>query len=179
MTSTNEMLYPYTFRYKNQSKTLLWGACDGGDCFYCMDNGSLYQASDIQDAKFKFEGLISNIVWDEGATVDFDLFWNELENLNEEKSLNEDQCETILNCWNFIEDLLRTYNADNLKRLLKNDLLSKAYDKLFYGNNMEAVTPEGKSYSPLWTKAEITELNSVFTIVWNELGDKSGLWEQR
>jgi hypothetical protein len=74
-----------------------------------------------------------------------------------------------LDGWNFIEDLLKTIGAKKELRTLRTPLLNKAYDKFFYGVNLPSVTPEGKSYSPLWLAEEILALRREFRTVWHNL----------
>lgn len=177
MTEPQEnFVYPYTFTYKCKMHTLLWVSSDKGDKFVTKDKNVLYIADDIQDAKKIFADLPFNIIWSDAATIDFDMFWNELDNLNTKNPADEKTCEVILNGWNFIEDVLRTFSLDDLHEKLSDLQLNKAYKKFFYGNNIEAVTPNGYSYNPLWEKDEILILREKLTYVWDEIGKKTKLW---
>jgi len=54
--------------------------------------------------------------------------------------------------WNLFSDLSNSiggdFDADK-------DLTQGIYDKLFWGCNLPAMTPEGKAYEPLWDDSEI------------------------
>lgn len=58
---------------------------------------------------------------------------------------------SILNIINLMTDF-----GFNTKKLFPNEV----YDKLFWGNNLPSVTPEGKHYTPKWSKNEIAFLEN-------------------
>lgn len=177
MTNSQEKnIYPYTFIYKCKAHTLLWESSSKGDVFLTKDNNIPYIADDIQDAKKIFSELPFNIIWSDAATMDFDMFWKELNDLNIKKPSDEKTCDVILNGWNFIEDLIRTFSLDGLREKLTDLQLNKAYKKIFYGNNIEAVTPNDYSYNPLWEEEEILILREKLAYVWDEIGKKTKLW---
>jgi hypothetical protein len=67
-------------------------------------------------------------------------------------------CKQLLAAWNLFDDVSRSvggsFDADH-------KLTKKIYEKLFWGNNLPSVTPEGKSYHPVWTKREIKIMREV------------------
>jgi len=69
-------------------------------------------------------------------------------------------CKAILDLWNIIGDISSSVelNFHGNKRDAKFD---KVYEKLFWGTNIPAVTPKGKSYIPEWQPDEIEEMNKV------------------
>jgi len=86
-------------------------------------------------------------------------FYNfeELENTLNEKSFNVD-CVKFLDAWNLFDDVSRSVgeNFDPARKITKN-----IYDKLFWGNNLPVVTPEGKWYEPNWSKNELEIIRNV------------------
>ena len=38
----------------------------------------------------------------------------------------------------------------------------KIYDKLFFANNLPAVTPRGASYEPIWSEDEVELLSRIY-----------------
>ena len=68
-------------------------------------------------------------------------------------------CETFLEAWNLFSDLASTV-AGRLAHIddRKQD---RIYNKLFWGNNLPAVTPPGKHYEPLWFKSEVARMQNV------------------
>ena len=41
---------------------------------------------------------------------------------------------------------------------------SEIYEKLFYGNNLAAITPEGKRYTPQWSADEVGSLAELLAV---------------
>lgn len=86
-------------------------------------------------------------------------FVKALRNLNIDEPSYIDECCTLLDWWNFLEDILRTYDGFHLFPVLKQDVLNGVYAKLFGGNNLQAMMPDGHSqdnpYHPFWTHEEI------------------------
>lgn len=69
-------------------------------------------------------------------------------------------CDGFLAAWNLFSDVSRSisgnFDADR-------DRTKKIYDKLFWGNNLPANTPEGKCYIPLWSKTERETIREVMS----------------
>ena len=67
-------------------------------------------------------------------------------------------CNPFLDTWNLLEDLSRSTGGkfDSEKELTK-----KIYNKIFWGCNLSSVTPEGKSYTPVWTGKELKIIRKV------------------
>jgi hypothetical protein len=60
--------------------------------------------------------------------------------------------------WNLFADVSRCVNGGfDANR----ELTQKIYDKLFWGCNLPAVTPEGEHYVPAWTKRELKIMRDV------------------
>ena len=87
--------------------------------------------------------------------LDFVASWLKTENV---EPVN---CKILLAAWNLFDDLSRSVggNFDAQQKKTK-----KIYDKLFWGNNLPVVTPEGKSYTPIWTKRELKIMREVLGI---------------
>lgn len=70
-------------------------------------------------------------------------------------------CEAVLNAWNLFTDLgpapagvasLYSHSERAAKHL---------YDKLFFANNLSAMTPAGESYAPDWDASELVDLSAI------------------
>jgi hypothetical protein len=71
------------------------------------------------------------------------------------------ECSTFLNAWNFFDDLAGLHGgADNAYTWLSRRA-APCYDKLFWGNNLLAVTPVGKEYIPAWQSDELESIRQV------------------
>ena len=73
-------------------------------------------------------------------------------------------CAVLLEGWNFIEDMGRTFNLKKEMKGLHSKTLNKSYQKLYHGTKLLA--PHGKLYSPLWLQEEIRMLRAEFSAIW-------------
>ena len=78
-------------------------------------------------------------------------------------------CSQLLNAWNMLADI-------HASRGKTNDLLSNAdqrggaiYEKLFWGCNLPAVTPEGQKFEPIWSVEECRSLAQLLRLGLAEL----------
>lgn len=171
-----EQVYPFTFIYRGKKTTLLWVSGELGDYFKMTDDRVLYQSKCIQDAKCEFDSLPFQIEWSESETIDFDMFWKEINALNVGNATDESACKVLLSGWNFIEDMMRTFSLNYSYKELDKTLIDKTYKKIFYGNNIQAVTPENSGYMPLWGNEELINLRLTLLKVWEEIGYITKLW---
>jgi hypothetical protein len=66
--------------------------------------------------------------------------------------------DAFLTVWNLFGDLATSVNGDcdgDRKRT------QPVYDKLFWGNNLPAVTPPGKHYTPVWSDDELLLMREI------------------
>lgn len=79
----------------------------------------------------------------------------------ESKDATAVDCKTLLEAWNLFDDFSKTvdgnFDADQKKT-------QKIYNKLFWGNNLPAVTPEGEQFEPVWTKRELKIMREVLGV---------------
>ena len=68
-------------------------------------------------------------------------------------------CSLFLNVWNLFDDVASSTGVGAFERNSREALV--VYDKLFWGNNIRAVTPPGEHYVPAWTEGEIAELHRI------------------
>lgn len=167
-------MYPYCYSYKGKKRFLVWQTKEDDQDTFKLDRDNRLISSKSEHGLRSLLGTESKeLKWSEGAEIDFDFFWNALRRLKVDKSSSAKTCKILLDGWNFIEDLARTFGLTEEMKRLHSPLLNKVYDKLFYGNNLPAGTPEGKSYSPLWLLEEIISIRKEFRSIWKIL-TKSG-----
>jgi hypothetical protein len=158
-------MYPYAYTYKGKKTILIWQT-NGRDTFKLVSPKRLLQAPTLMNLKRQLRTEAAQVHWSERAEIDFDKFWTALENLRSNRASSRRTCSVLLKGWNFIEDMGRTFNLKKEMKRLRSKLLDKAYEKIFYGCNLPSVTPNGKSYSPLWSTAEIKALRTEHRAVW-------------
>lgn len=75
-------------------------------------------------------------------------------------------CIRTLNVWNLFVDV--SVSMPDKGVAFYNDQLDSElrpiYDKLFWGNNLRAVTPKGEHYIPEWSQEELRSLARVLTL---------------
>jgi hypothetical protein len=65
----------------------------------------------------------------------------------------------MLNTWNILTDIARSLSLPMHGAKESLDV----YDKLFWGSNIPAVTPEGQKFTPDWSASEIAALVRVLS----------------
>jgi hypothetical protein len=163
-------MYPYCYIYKGKRTCLVWQTKqDEQDSFKLDSNNRLISAKSVQGLEKSLGNESEQLKWSERAVIDFDDFWNALKALRVGKSSSEKTCKILTDGWNFIEDLARTIGLTQEMKRLHSPLLNQVYKKLFYGNNLPAITPEKKSYGPLWLHEEISSFKKEFHSIWEIL----------
>ena len=171
--SDNKEMYPYSYIFDGQKIILIWQTCNDKDIFKLDSCGRLISANDNKVLKEWLGDEQYKVHWDEGAEINFDKFWTALKNLRVGKSSSPKTCKILLDGWNFIEDLLRTFGLTTEMQRLRSPLLNSVYKKFFHGTNLPPVTPTNKVYSPLWKQDEISELRKETRRIWNYLCESS------
>lgn len=64
----------------------------------------------------------------------------------------------VIDAWNALDDLSKSLGVP---LGFTGRLASRCYDKLFWGLNLESVTPPGKSYVPAWQPRELAKIDQV------------------
>jgi len=160
-------MYPYAYIFENKRTILIWQISKAfPDSFKLGPKGSLISAETEQELKIKLGVEYEKVKWSDGSEIDFDKFWASLRNLRVGRASSPKTCSLLLDGWNFLEDLAQTFKLDQDLEGLRSPLLNKVYDKLLYGSNLPSITPEGKSYSPLWLEDEIYALRKGLKRIW-------------
>jgi hypothetical protein len=116
-----------------------------------------------------------NLANQEPIHMDVDEVFKALAALRPLRALSERKCEILLNGWNLLRDMYRSIPSNASEpRFDRGKVVQKAYDKLFWGNNLPAVTPPGRSYSPLYSSQELQSIRRSFRGLWSEIRQWSG-----
>jgi hypothetical protein len=146
--------YPFLFVINKKEYYCVW-YCDDKDGFLTDRNKIMV---------FDSEKLLLDYCKDNNIQINEDeLTCFSLDNaLNwlEEKKFDIDS-DYFLNFWNHISDLAYSV-GENFYGDSKEAQINKVYDKLFFGNNLPAITPENKKYYPTW---DLSEINLLVKIV--------------
>lgn len=151
MNDTNEF-YPVIFRLDQTDFYVIWVSGDT-DRLVISSAGKVATFSDQQAlAAFSSEHGIT-LINEEAPLYDFDALADWLTT----PTTNNCDCELLLQAWNMLVDV-----ASSLGRSIYEPQGADAvYDKLFWGNNLEPVTPKGKRYTPQWSTEEVNIITCV------------------
>jgi len=70
-------------------------------------------------------------------------------------------CREALAAWNLFSDIARSIGEGSGCFTRLDTQFPKIYDKLFWGNNLPSMTPEGCHFEPEWSPQELTTLAEV------------------
>jgi len=102
--------------------------------------------------------------------IDMDDSFKLLKQMRRDRSLSEKSCRILLGCFNMLEDMAKSLAIPvGMQDIEENAVLDHVYDKIFWGNNLPAVTPEGKSYSPILLLNEIKIIRKYLRGLWCEI----------
>lgn len=147
----------------------MWQTDGENDSFVSDFKGNLISAKDEITLKKYFYNETTKIHWNEPAEIDFDLFFKLLDNIKPYKKVRKDICIIIINGWNFIDDIINTFNLKKEIKYINSNNLNKIYEKFFYGLNIQAMTPKNKKYLPKFTNNEIYEFKEKIKKTWDYL----------
>lgn len=69
--------------------------------------------------------------------------------------LHDVDCVAMLNVWNLFMDVARSTPVLGAPFSDAESKLDAVYEKVFFGNNLPAITPPGEAYYPAWSPTEI------------------------
>jgi hypothetical protein len=97
------------------------------------------------------------------VTYDFNATLRLLDKLNPDKPQSKNSCILLLETWNALDDVSNSIKKSMIPMgyFRKNDI-EILYKKIFFGNNLPSLTPEGKSYSPVLTAKECKIAKKIF-----------------
>ena len=95
--------------------------------------------------------------------LDFNELNKVLKRLRPNKSLSQKMSEVLLHFWNMLDDVSNSVKTQIIPvDCFDKKELDKLYEKLFYGNNLPPVTPEGSKYFPILVSKELNILRKLF-----------------
>lgn len=147
--------YPIECRLHGRERLLLWYS-DDVDGVIVGSDGRLvtFDSTDSAVAYAQTRGLSLSA----DAPVVYDL-----DQLRAWTSSNTQavDCRALLDCWNLFADVAECVPEHGDAFRAQDRAGSSVYEKLFYGNNLPAITPSGRAYEPVWSEAEIAQLSAV------------------
>jgi hypothetical protein len=84
--------------------------------------------------------------------------WLKLKKMKRARQVN---CEALLAAWNLFADMSRSLNGQFDPDPERTE---RIYQKLFWGTNPPAMTPEGCHYTPLWSSVELETIHEQLSL---------------
>ena len=72
--------------------------------------------------------------------------------------MTRDEIDTVITAWNSLDDLTKSLGVP---LGFSGRMANRCYDKLFWGLNLQAVTPPGEWYRPAWQPRELAKIDQV------------------
>jgi hypothetical protein len=140
--------YILWYRLDKKDSYLIWFSTEEDDGVFIDKSNFVPGFSNIQDLQNYCEQKKIVIKTEELLLHDLDIVKNWL-------SYTKDKIEDynpLLVAWNLFDDFSNSIKGDFDK---DRDLTNNIYNKIFWGCNIPAMTPEGESFTPSWTKKEL------------------------
>jgi len=97
------------------------------------------------------------------SVLDFNELSKALKRLRPNRHLSQKMSEVFLNFWNTLDDISSSTKIQLISQdLFHKEDLDRLYEKLFYGNNLPPVTPEGSEYFPILVDKEQGIIRNFF-----------------
>lgn len=161
----NREYYIYWYRFDNKDGYLIWFSTAESDGFIVDNEGFIPSFENIENLLLLAENLAIKVEVDEPNFFDLDIVQNWLKNSDEK--IND--YNPFLNAWNLFDDISNSSNGNfDKNRIFSNNI----YEKIFWGCNLPAMTPEGESFTPGWTKKELKIIRETLSFGFQMFGEK-------
>jgi hypothetical protein len=145
--------FPYKFRWREKDQYVLWFENDSDGVV--TERGSvLVFASKEFASDFAFEHDLPY----SPSEAEIDLDWLATAQFDQEID-----CIRTLAAWNFFADVASSMPEKATDFFALDRRPSELYEKIFWGNNLPAVTPAGEHYAPHLSPAELAEIEVILS----------------
>lgn len=72
--------------------------------------------------------------------------------------MSRDDIDAVITAWNALDDLTKSLGVP---LGFSGRWANRCYDKLFWGLNLESLTPPGERYAPTWRRRELAKIDQV------------------
>ncbi len=169
-TDTPHPAYAVRLQAQGQQRFLLWqeGEAARTDSFITWPGSHrLLTAASRDDLERLAARVALPVANRETVSFDIDALLRALTGLREHRACSTSTCRHLLNGWNTLDDLARSLGvalADGDARDKRR--LDKAYQKVFWGNNLPSFTPDGASYRPIFVAEERRLMRRHLRALW-------------
>lgn len=146
--------YVYWYHLDAKDSFLIWFSNDKGG-FVVDESGFIPSFENKNDLKNYADEIQIDVDLNNPNLIELDSVKDWLNNGGEIKDYNP-----FLNAWNLFEDIsVSTNDVFDKDKEITNDI----YNRIFWGSNLPAVTPEGESFTPTWTKKELDVIREILS----------------
>jgi hypothetical protein len=148
--------YPVVCRLDQSERVLLWFS-DDSDGLVVNDRGRVISFDDLSDAVGYAQDHGLALVNEPPHVYDIDQLHTWISETNRPVD-----CRALLDCWNLFVDFAASVEQGGEFRR-QDQAASSIYEKLFFGNNLPAVTPPNCTYEPVWSDAELAQIAALMS----------------
>ena len=154
--------YIVKFTWKGKNRFITWYTNDEDGVV--LDGGKVALFENIDECKAFASKLGIGISEESNNRYDFDSIYGWT------VSPKADKIEPVhfIDAWNLADDITSSLNKGG-NYTVTEDEDQDLYNKLFWANNLSAVTPVGSEYEPIWSDGEINalarSLNRVLRVI--------------
>lgn len=145
--------YAYWYRLDDRDSYLIWYSNET-DGFIIDDEGFIPSFTKVKDLQIFAKKKNLTVDVEKPNLITLDPVKNWLKNGGEIEDYN-----SFLNTWNLFEDISVSTNGNFDK---EKEITNGIYNRIFWGCNIPAVTPEGKCFTPTWTKKELKIIHKTY-----------------
>ena len=145
--------YPVGLRFRSLCQYVLWFNNDV-DGVHTTNGGITVFVSELAARSF---ALANNLPVSSSSQPVLDL-----DGVKEDAfKIDTIDCVAVLNIWNFLADLAASLPEKASTFLALDRRPSTIYDKVFWGNNLPAVTPKDEHYTPAFSITELSDIKAI------------------
>jgi len=147
--------FPLLYRLNAEDRYLIWMSNES-DRVVADDRGFVLTFEDISAVQAYADTRHYELKREEAKRQDLDWVatWLKKEGMPVD-------CHEALAAWNLFSDVARSVHGTGGNFQQRDRQFPKVYPKLFWGNNLPSITPEGSHFDPEWSPDEPTGLAEV------------------
>lgn len=155
------MIYPYELRCRCSCLFLLWEDRESGGDRFVTDRSleKIIGLASLEDLKQFATNNGLDVSWEEAGIMDLNRLSTELRACLPGEKWSVERCRVLLEGWNFFEDLFRTLSLDT--RDFSTEAAAAVYEKIFCGNNLPFLSPNGENFDSVLDESEVSVLQSL------------------
>ena len=156
--------YLCEFRLDGRRLYIVWYS-DDKDGLVRFKNGKIVSFAGMHEVREFCHANGMSLVPEPAAVYDFDV----IAQWCDHPAAESIDPPSFLNAWNMLRDA-NSLKSDVLNLCdISESRADKVYEKLFFGNNLPAMTPEGAGYEPIWSQDEMETLSCIYRLGLAEL----------